>query len=345
MRGYRKHPAELLFAVVFAVFLSSCVDMNTPVILNAAGFHAVENSYQVLLDNRITGLATDGKNVAAVSRQGNIAFSGDYGVTWTAVSAVEGGDGITYNSVVWGAGYFFAGGDGGRAAYSPDGISWRAGVIGPMNPKNISAVAAGMMRGQAVFAAAGNDGRLAYSAGSPEGPWYQVNLSPFGEVQDSGDDIYALTYGQVNGEGIFVAAGNHGKIAFMNDFSRKWYGMRAGANESLRGLSYGNDRFVAVGDNGFIKYCVNPADYIWLKAEDTGFELRPLSGAAYDPVVSNFIVYSEDSVIGFSEHGEKWRVTKFQGDELFRNEKISALVCTNRRIVIGGEFGTLAYSN
>jgi hypothetical protein len=342
MKKRIKTVAVLLFSALYIFpFLVGCYDSITPIEPNAAGFHTVQDSPFV---SRISGMATDGERIVGVSYEEGIAYSENDGVSWTWTDNIQDNfvDGILFNAVAWGDGFFLAGGDGGKAAYSEDGLKWYAGVIGPMNPKNILCVAIGRIMNKTVFVAAGNDGRIAHAVGSPKGPWYMASLTPFGTADSLGETIRALSFGVVNGSGVFVAAGDDGKIAFMNDLSGKWYGSRAGTGETFRGVAFGNDRFIAVGDNGIMKICSDPATYHWVSITGTDFKLRPFYGIAFDSAVNHFIVFGAESVIGFSEYGVSWTAASFQARF---SDGMSAITCTKRRIVIGGADGTLAYSN
>ncbi|MDR1597284.1 MAG: hypothetical protein LBR99_06230 [Treponema sp.] len=344
MKKRIKTTAVLFFsAPCILLFLAGCYDSITPIEPNVAGFHMVQNPPFV---SRISGMAADGDRIVGISYEEGIVYSEDDGVNWIRIDNDDIQDnfidGIFFNAVAWGDGFFLAGGDGGKAAYSEDGLKWHAGVIGPMSPKNILCIAIGRIMNQTVFVAAGNDGRIAHAAGSPRGPWYMASLTPFGTADGLGETIRALSFGVVDGSGMFVAVGDDGKIAFMNDLSGKWYGSRAGTGETFRGIAFGNDRFIAVGDNGIMKTCSDPAAYHWLSITDTDFTLRPFYGIVFDSAINHFIVFGAESVIGFSEYGVSWTAASFQARF---SDGMSAITCTKRRIVIGGADGTLAYSN
>jgi hypothetical protein len=337
----------ILLCLVLTVLLSgACYFHNTPSFPAPIGFHIADTS-PLGVDNNISGMATDGVAVVAVCTSGTIGYSPDAGVTWENVSANIAGNfvgGIRFNAVAWGRGYFLAVGKEGRAAYSTDGINWQAGVIGPMNPKDILCVAVGVMGGQTVFAAGGTDGRLAHAVNTPAGPWYMADQTPFAWEENYGDTVYALAWGEVKGNGVFVAAGTTGRIGFLKDFSGKWYGGRVGIHETFRSLTFGNDRFIAAGDNGLLRYSFDPKDYTWHPVKDTEFGLRPFRGVAFDPVVNHFVMYTDDLIVGFSEFGDVWNASNFEV-RFGGGEKITAITCTASRIVMGGSMGTIIYSN
>jgi hypothetical protein len=329
-------------ALVLVLLLPACYLTNTTIYPNPAGFHPVEAP--PFGSGALSGIAANENISAAVSHDSiTIAYSEDSGVTWKNAGIENNfSDGIQLNAVTWGEGWFLAGGDGGKAAWSRDGIKWQAGVIGPMSPKNILAVAIGRVRGKRVFVAAGNDGRIAHSTEGPEGPWFMAPLSPFGTVENYGEAIRGLVYGEVYGDGVFVALGDSGKIAFMNDLSGRWYGGRAGTGQVFRSVAFGNDKFVAVGDGGIIKICADPQTYTWTTVTDDNLGLRPFVCVGFDPVIKNFILVCADSIIAFSEYGDSWNAVTFQR---YFAGGISAVGCGGSRIILGGAGGIMAYSN
>jgi len=117
----------LLFSL--PIVLGACYISTSPIYPSADAFHAVRESPFSGDGEKITGMARDGTRVVAVSYEGTIALSEDHGITWQPVTVLD----IKFNAVTWGGGYFLAGGDFGRAAYSADGETWETGVIGPMS--------------------------------------------------------------------------------------------------------------------------------------------------------------------------------------------------------------------
>jgi hypothetical protein len=334
-----------LFGVSVLVFLS-CYDMNTAPFPNLAGFHNVSNSPFVNEDVR--GIAGSGNRAVAVSGD-TIAYSGDDGVNWEDAEIVNSPANLSLNCVTWGGGYYLAGGTGGSAAWSEDGKTWYAGVIGPMNPKNINAVAAGFIQNRKTFVAVGDDGRIAFAVDHPQGPWRMADLTPFGDVDGYGEDIFAVAWGYVGGNeqaGVFVAAGENGKIAFMRDMSGKWYGARAGITHTFRSVAFGNDRFVVVGDAGIIKICFDPASYNWERHEDKYIETRDLYSVSFDPAMKQFVAIGVNSLIAYSPAGDNWSVGSFQNQGRIHDDYgLSSVACTAARIILGCKDGLLLFSN
>jgi hypothetical protein len=136
--------------------------------------------------------------------------------------------------------------------------------------------------------------------------------------------------------------GDGGKIAFANDLSGRWYGGRTGVSRPFYGVTFGSERFTAVGEMGMVKFSSAPKTYSWTSGDGSIFSARSLLGITWDPLVKQFVVYGDESVAGYSEYGEIWRAASFRG--LFPLG-ISAAACTATRIVLGGVDGTIAYSN
>jgi hypothetical protein len=334
------------FVLLLGLALAGCYLINTHPVPNPAGFHYVKGYYDLTgvfhsgdspFSDPITGMASDGSMVAAVSEDGTIAYSEDC-IVWTVAENLP----VSFSSLTWGEGVFFAGGDGGQAAWSTDGIRWNRGVIGPMSPVDIHAVAAGKISNQSVFVAAGADGRIAFSEGGPQGRWNIATLTPFGTEGDSSETIRGLAFGTVKTGSVFVAVGDNGKIAFSGDLTGKWYGGRTGISRDFNAVAFGDDRFTAVGETGMIKFSSVPKSYSWAPGDGNIFGIRPLLGITWDPLVKQFVAYGADSVVGFSEYGESWTAATFKS--IFPSG-ISAAACTASRIVLGGVDGTIAYSN
>jgi len=334
----------LLLSAAAALPTLSCYLSITPVHPSPTAFRLVADS--PFFENgrqAITGMATDGSTVVAVSYEGTIAFSQDHGVTWRLADPLIGAfRSINFNDVTWGEGYFLAGGDFGRAAWSRDGRVWHSGTVGPMSPRDILAVSVGRMRNQLVFIAGGTGGRMAYSMHSPEGPWSQVPFTPFGDNDPWSESIRAISHGRVRGFDVFIAVGDTGNIGIMKNFTGNLYGPSPVVRQTLRGVTFGNERFIAVGDAATMLVSIDPKNYIWNTVRETRFVMRPFIDIAFYPVLDIFVMVASGSVVAFSRTGENWSAATFTG--LF-SEGISSVVGTNRRIVLGGADGSIAFSN
>jgi len=334
------------FLIVLTLFAVSCYFNNVPVYPSAAAFHDVDDSPFLASAQSIIAMANNGEIVVAVSQEGTIAYSADHGVNWKKADQIIDAfpDGINFNAVCRGEEYFLAAGDFGKAAWSKDGKVWQAGVIGPMSPKNILSLSAGKLKGQLVFVAGGTDGRIAFALNTPQGPWFQVSFSPFGDKENEGESINAIGYGRIKNTGIFVAAGDNGKIAIMKDISGNLYGpVSIASRQPFRAVSFGNDRFIAVGDGALMKISADPASYSWKTIRDTDFGLRNYLNIDFDPSIEKFVLAASDAILGFSATGETWSATTLSN--IIEQRSITAVTCTDQRIVVGFADGSIAYSN
>jgi hypothetical protein len=343
-KNTKKRMYMLPLALLWGFILSGCYMINTPPVPNPMGFHYINGYYDTAgtfhpgefpFSGSVTGMASDGSKVVAVGEDGVIAYSADC-MVWTIAETASSFGG--FSSLAWGEGVFFAGGSGGSAAWSADGVNWNHGVIGPMSPNDIYGVAVGRIGGKSVFVAVGDNGRIAWSEGGPQGKWSMASLTPFGDAER----VRAAAFGKIREGGVFVAVGDGGKIAFSGDLTGHWYGGRTGISQAFYGIAFGGDRFTAVGETGMAKFSSNPQKYNWTSGDGSVFGIRRLSGAAWDPLVKQFVVYGENSVVGFSEYGDSWTAATFQS--IFP-QGISAVTCTAARIVFGGVDGTIVYSN
>jgi photosystem II stability/assembly factor-like uncharacterized protein len=171
---------------------------------------AVANSPDIWLN----AIAYGNNRFVAVGYDGEMAYSDDNGVTWTAVadskfpSNSDGGDGGSFsiNAIAYGNNRFVAVGDNGKMAYSDDGISWTA-VSDSKFPSTdnrgysfqIGAIAYGNNR----FVAGGNNDKMAYSDNGAS--WTVVAESVFTDM---------LVRGIAYGNNRFVAVGYNGKMAY-----------------------------------------------------------------------------------------------------------------------------------
>ena len=124
-----------------------------------------------------------------------------YAITSTAITGANPFGTSAILAITYGNGRFVAVGEGGRSAYSADGLRWTASSNNAFGTNNINAVT----YGGGLFLAVGDNGRMAYS--SDGASWTQVADSSFGSTAVNG-----VTWGN----GRFVAVGNDGKIAYSN---------------------------------------------------------------------------------------------------------------------------------
>lgn len=148
------------------------------------------------------------------------------GETWTPVYP----PGTEYLlAVTWGDGRFVATGIHDARFVSPDGISWEAATA------DWSTYTRGVAWGNGTYVAVGEDGY--------DGNWSRSNT---GEVWNPLTVGGSLFYDVAFGNGEFIAVGADGRIGRSDDGSS--FIDRYGGNK-LRGVTWGEDRWVAVGLN------------------------------------------------------------------------------------------------
>ena len=148
-----------------------------------------------------------------------------------------------------------------KIAYSADGVNWTAvsnNTFGTYD--KIYGIAYGDNR----FVAVGDRGKMAYSTDGVN--WTAISDSTVWNYTNNGTTfpvgINAIAYGN----GRFVAVGQIGKMAYSADGinwtavsnSTVWIYTDTIAGTfpvSIRGIGYGNDRWVAGGGNGKMAYC------------------------------------------------------------------------------------------
>jgi hypothetical protein len=240
----------------------------------------------------MNGITYGNNRFVAVGRDGTMAYSSD-GVTWTAaVSSTVWNytysNGNTWamdiSNVAYGGNRFVAVGFNGKMAYSSDGRSWTAVSNSRFGDDTILGITYGNNR----FVAVGSSGTMAYSSDGVT--WTAVSTGTiwdyrplYGDLVKS--DICAVTYGNNR----FVAVGSGGKMAYSSDGVR-WTAVSTGTiwddrlpngdiyKSEIRAVTYGNNRFVAVGELGKIAYSTD--------------------GITWTPIASN--VFGESEIYGIT---------------------------------------------
>jgi hypothetical protein len=196
--------------------------------------------------DRVNGYGTSYRTGSYATRQA---------VTKTTV------DGATKSLII--STNWIAGGNGGKAAYSTDGINWTA----VSDPKFGSISIRGIAYGGGKFVAGGNGGKAAYSTDGIN--WTAVSDPKFGN-----SNILAIAYDG----GKFVAGGNGGKAAYSTD-GINWTATdpKFGSINSIRGIAYGGGKFVAGGTNGKAAYSTDGINWT---ATDPKFGSIAINGIA-----------------------------------------------------------------
>ena len=165
----------------------------------------------------------------------------------------------TFKGSIWAANYgatgqedpspasvFVAGGDGGAAAYSPDGVKWTA-IPNVTNSETINGIA---NDGNGTFIMVANNGTLAYTNNIIGGSWTTLTSS----ATQMSDTIYAVAYGA--GSGRFFITGYNGETSYSTNGGATWTAIKDVYNifspdsnaRAISSFQVGRaDTFVAVG--------------------------------------------------------------------------------------------------
>lgn len=171
-----------------------------------------------------------GTNVYVACGDGGTIVRSTDGVTWTAQSS---GVTVSLQGIGYGNGLFVAVGQGGTILTSPDGTTWTARTSG------VTGYISDVIYGNGYYLAVGPGSRLLRSA---DGVTWTAQTAPVSNVY-----LYRAAYCS----GVFKAAGAGGAIWTSSD-GATWTAETSGTTNILRGISYANDQFVAVGANGTI---------------------------------------------------------------------------------------------
>lgn len=255
---------------------------------------------------------------------------------------------VSFNAVAWGGGRFLAAGNGGKTAWSPDGVFWtaegRSGGIAGFGSENIM----GLAFGNGIFVAVGGNANIAYwreGAG-----WTGCRDPDFGNSQLN--DI------AFDGGGRFYIAGNDGKRGWSdNPALGNWHYLgpeapcntnhirkvavgRRGGNTAI-GISFnewGGKRMAIATNSNFGDF---DADL------DSGlFGNNTINGIAW--ANGYWVAAGSGAMIGFwpdaepSNNGQRyWRALSFRE---FYWWEITALAAGSDRFFVGGIGGKIGYS-
>ncbi|WP_461255084.1 DUF5018 domain-containing protein [Treponema sp. R80B11-R83G3] len=286
----------------------------------------------------ISGFTAGGDLNVAVAKQGYVMSGSPKTVTiiyvpvaWTAVSGFYGGSGIAWGGTA-GNEKFVAVGNNGTAAYSADGVTWEAVVDTKFNTANINGIAWGGTAGNEKFVAVGEYGIVAYSADGVS--WEAADDTTFyppPPVEDGGvvhiSHINGIAWGGTAGNEKFVVVGYDsadyiGKMAYSSDgvtwtaVSDTTFGAKPFIYSIAWGGTAGNEKFVAVGNNGEAAYSSDGVN--WTAVEDTKCDTIysiDWGGTAGNEkfVVVGYSIEGGGGTAAYSADGVTWTVadTKF----------------------------------
>lgn len=215
------------------------------------------------------------------------------GKTYTTDN-VQGWEAITYGQgayVVVGDGYY---------SHDPAGMYWTPVEFQstPRQPKDICY----SENPHYLFVVVGSNGFLAYSNNGYK--WTEGTING-GSWQSNTGHWKSICVGN----GLFVAAGtgagtHSGKIAYSND-GKKWTEKSVGSYY-LYSVCYGNGKYVAVGERGYIYTSNNGVD--WTQS-NTGIE--DLNSVCYGN--GKFVAVGAKGKVVYSENGTSWNKLNLNG--------------------------------
>jgi hypothetical protein len=278
----------------------------------------------------INAIAFGGGKFVAVGENGKAARSND-GITWTAVDngpfgSWSGGYSKDISSIAYGNGIFVVGGAYGRIAWSDDGEDWAIVDDSKFGSETISAIAYGGEK----FVAGGSSGKIAWSNDGKI--WAKVDDSKFG----SDDSINAIAFAVLGQTGRFIAAGTNGKMAWSQSDAVQWSTIAdtSFGSESILGITYGGEKFVAVGSSSHVAW--SDFGQSWIGIEKLG---NSLSSVVYGD--GKFVACGPYG-LAISPDGKTWTDVP---DEYNGNIPARAIAYGNGKFVIGGWDGKIAYSD
>jgi hypothetical protein len=185
-----------------------------------------------------------------------------------------------YNCIAYGNGMFIAGAEGGKAAFSNDGITWEALSGSPFDDLDVRIITYG--NGRFVAFCSYFQGYNSTTFFSDNGmDWKVVSNDPV-------DPIYNIFYAN----GVFITGSHSARMSYSVD-GDTWYPLNekgftikalAGTGDNIGGIAYGKGRFVMGAGNGLggsskIAWCdmpeiLNDAQLDNLPEDDEGNEVK-----------------------------------------------------------------------
>ncbi|MBC2601406.1 hypothetical protein [Puniceicoccus vermicola] len=163
---------------------------------------------------------------------------------------------------------------------------------------------------------------------------YDLLADGWGSWSVGGFTTYASLYSEGNGFGGFVYAGENGAISGIDPSFLSFPGI----TETLNGLAFGNQSYVAVGDDGRILYS-DDAEYWVLRTTEN---LQPLNGVAVDSL-GQYVAVGGASTILRSDDSIRW-VTPSEIPELPGQVDLNAVTTYDNGFAAVGSFGTILLS-
>jgi hypothetical protein len=260
-------------------------------------------------------------------------------------------------TVCYGNGLFVAGSreNDGRIAWSADGIHWTVinssqttfqDIVGQSTLRHFVHVK--YLNGK--FWAVGGGGHMAYSENGKT--WIKVD-SPGIER-----NIVDIAWGEVAGNGVFVAGGDRGTMSYSTDGGITWesndqddyFGDGIPHIANVKAIGWGGGRFLAVGQYGRAIYSADGIHWTNISSKTAGIFDSPTdheSGISIAAYSGGQYIIAGLGVIALSTDCENWEPIEMADANYNRDTKygyINSLVYADGLYVIGGGDGKAAYS-
>jgi hypothetical protein len=266
-------------------------------------------------DGSVNASAYGNKTFVVGNRNnGTAAYSLNGGVTWTATKVWAGSDHISFLTFI--DGLFYAAGNGGSLAASPDGSTWTLiSGTGLLNGEDIRSLA----YGNGVTILVGTGGQAAYTRGYPTATSTWTSLTIVSGFTANYNSI-------VFGGGLFVVTGQNTLSAYSSD-GIKWVDTTSqtkvlfpnpGGQSSIKMAAYdpANNKFVIVGFHEAAYVIPDGSKFTW-----AGVDLTDIMGTTSRTSWLNAVTFGGGYFVAGGSEGQSisstdgisWAVTGAQG--------------------------------
>ncbi|MDR3020536.1 MAG: leucine-rich repeat protein [Treponema sp.] len=249
--------------------------------------------------NNINGIAYGNGRFIAVGQGGKMSWS-ENGETWTLIPGTQSGFGTdVINIIAYGGGRFFAVDGANTMRWSTDGETWNAVTNTTFGTDGIRGIAygAGIGTGSGRFVAVGSNNKIAWSDDGGE-TWTAV-----------ASEISVRCLGIAYGGGRFIAVSeSYGEMVSSAD-GVIWNAVNSPFPRNyitqLNGIAYGGeDRFVAVGNDGMMAYSDNyGVTWTLISRSENTFEMNSIMRIAFGN--GRFIVGGSSARMAYSNLQER----------------------------------------
>jgi hypothetical protein len=280
--------------------------------------------HTTVFSNGAVNCATYGEGLFVVGnrRAGEVAISPDNGRTWDIVFLWNAGDKDWVSSLAYINGTFYAGGNYGMLASSPDGQTWQ--VIGQklLNAEDIRTIA----YGNGVTVIGGTNGQATYTPGYPSSTSTWRAITGFDPAYTG--TFNSIAFGENTGIGpLFVVTGQGALSGYSRD-GIKWIDTTdqtddifppSGSQSSIKMVAYdpNNRKFVIVGFHQAAYVVPDSSNgFTWV-----GVDLTDIMGSTNRTSWLNCVIFAEKYFIAGGSGGQtissldgiNWAITGVQG--------------------------------